>query len=357
MNPQYSQNEFSGRQSVDSLSDPVLLRTIRSAQYLSSRPLNYVANPESVGGDSVFSRTVWGVVTTTDLRASNGELNGVSEVTVADRPGAFRAGLTTGLSASFLIAGLLGASPVQAAIVLGDSGGQVKAIQESLVQLGFDTGGVDGVFGPKTLRALIRFQQARNLQADGVVGPQTSQALAIVAPMGAGPELSSSGSGSGPAIVATTSQNGINIRQTPNGAVIGYAMDGVNISLTGRERSASGRTWLEIATGGWIAADFVRAGVVASAAPQPATYSVSNSVADRRDRLSVAAKAKTLTAGSGQVYVKASRLNIRSSPGGPVIGYAKSGTALQLTGNYKTIDGYEWAELASGGWVATPFLK
>jgi peptidoglycan hydrolase-like protein with peptidoglycan-binding domain len=285
-----------------------------------------------------------------------GASNEVPNMTLASNRTS-RAGWTAGLSASFVMAGLLGASPVQAAIVLGDSGSQVTAMQQSLVQLGFDTGGVDGVFGPKTLSALIRFQQARNLQADGILGPQTSQALAIVAPMGSGPELSSSKAATGPAIVATTSQKGINIRQSPNGAVIGYAMDGVKVSLTGRESSASGRTWVEIATGGWIAADFVKAGAIASAAtPQPATGTYSASTAAAESRLSLA-QAKTLKAGAGQAYVKASRLNIRSSPGGAVIGYAKTGAALMLTGNYKTTDGYEWAELSSGGWVATPFLK
>jgi hypothetical protein len=343
MNPQFSHNEFSGHSSVNPPVIPVTLTTDKTIEYLNFPPR--VREAIAINLDISEANQAGAIGTTM------GNSNEVPNMTLtSSRPS--RAGLTAGLSASFVIAGLIGASPVQAAIVLGDSGSQVTAMQQSLVQLGFDTGGVDGVFGPKTLRALIRFQQARNLQADGVLGPQTSQALAIVAPMGSGPELSSSKPSIGPAIVATTSQKGINIRQSPNGAVIGYAMDGVKVSLTGRESSASGRTWVEIATGGWIAADFVKAGAIASAPSKPAT----NSTSAADSRLSLA-QAKTLKAGAGQAYVKASRLNIRSSPGGTVIGYAKNGTALMLTGNYKTTDGYEWAELSSGGWVATPFLK
>ncbi len=52
-------------------------------------------------------------------------------------------------------------------------------IQTELVAEGFDLGpvGPDGVFGPKTLAALMSFQQANGLTADGVVGPKTRTAL------------------------------------------------------------------------------------------------------------------------------------------------------------------------------------
>lgn len=321
---------------------------------LNSCPLIQGFESESIALNDVVCESVRVGVAGMGRPESQGESSRVHDVTFSSSK-ISRSGLTAGLSATLLLAGLMGATPVQAAIVLGDSGNQVRSMQESLVQLGFDTGGVDGVFGPKTLRALIRFQQTRNLQADGVLGPQTAQALTIVAPIGSGPELSSSKAATGAAIVTTSSQKGINIRQTPNGAVIGYAMDGVKISLTGREGSASGRTWLEIATGGWIAADFIKVGTIASAAdPQTGSSSTPSSIWASRPSL---AQVKTIKAGSGQAYVKASRLNIRNSPGGAVIGYAKSGTALALTGNYKTTDGYEWAELSSGGWVATSFLK
>lgn len=52
-------------------------------------------------------------------------------------------------------------------------------IQRKLVSLGYDTGGIDGIYGPKTRRAVMLFQKSRNLVVDGIVGPQTRAALGI----------------------------------------------------------------------------------------------------------------------------------------------------------------------------------
>jgi GH25 family lysozyme M1 (1,4-beta-N-acetylmuramidase) len=56
------------------------------------------------------------------------------------------------------------------------TGDDVAALQQRLAELGFavDT---DGVFGQETRRAVAEFQAARGLQADGVVGPVTLEAL------------------------------------------------------------------------------------------------------------------------------------------------------------------------------------
>ncbi|MDF9408421.1 peptidoglycan-binding protein [Pelotomaculum isophthalicicum JI] len=53
----------------------------------------------------------------------------------------------------------------------------IKAIQLRLVNLGYDTGGIDGIYGPKTMSAVILFQESHNLIVDGIVGPQTRAAL------------------------------------------------------------------------------------------------------------------------------------------------------------------------------------
>ncbi len=52
-------------------------------------------------------------------------------------------------------------------------------IQKKLVGLGYDTGGIDGVYGPKTRRAVMLFQASQNLVVDGIVGPQTRAALGL----------------------------------------------------------------------------------------------------------------------------------------------------------------------------------
>lgn len=59
----------------------------------------------------------------------------------------------------------------------------VEVIQKMLMAHGFDPGTVDGIFGPKTERAVMAFQRTMGLEADGVVGPKTWSALSgMVAP-------------------------------------------------------------------------------------------------------------------------------------------------------------------------------
>jgi iron(III) transport system substrate-binding protein len=60
----------------------------------------------------------------------------------------------------------------------GSKGDGVTALQESLNTLGFKTGTADGIFGPLTLSAVISFQKAEKIGADGVVGPITVETLA-----------------------------------------------------------------------------------------------------------------------------------------------------------------------------------
>lgn len=70
----------------------------------------------------------------------------------------------------------------------GDSGADVRELQQLLQQAGHDPGGVDGSFGPQTEAAVKAFQTARSLTADGIVGPLTRSALAVYqGPPGTGP--------------------------------------------------------------------------------------------------------------------------------------------------------------------------
>lgn len=55
----------------------------------------------------------------------------------------------------------------------GSYGEAVKALQLKLKELGFFTGTGTGYFGAVTRDAVIRFQQARGLTADGIAGPAT----------------------------------------------------------------------------------------------------------------------------------------------------------------------------------------
>jgi hypothetical protein len=53
----------------------------------------------------------------------------------------------------------------------------VAALQSALTRLHLYEGFVDGVRGPLTRSALVRFQRRRNLTVDGIAGPQTRRAL------------------------------------------------------------------------------------------------------------------------------------------------------------------------------------
>ena len=61
----------------------------------------------------------------------------------------------------------------------GDSGTDVKELQEALLREGYDLGsyGADGKFGSETLSAVRAFQHDNGLTPDGIVGPKTLAAL------------------------------------------------------------------------------------------------------------------------------------------------------------------------------------
>ena len=50
-------------------------------------------------------------------------------------------------------------------------------LQEKLVSLGYNTNGVDGIFGTGTEKAVISFQKNNGLVVDGIVGKNTWKEL------------------------------------------------------------------------------------------------------------------------------------------------------------------------------------
>jgi N-acetylmuramoyl-L-alanine amidase len=68
-------------------------------------------------------------------------------------------------------------APAQQLIRLGSTGSAVRDVQRRLQRLAAAELQVDGEFGPRTLEAVRRFQRARGLEADGMVGPDTWQEL------------------------------------------------------------------------------------------------------------------------------------------------------------------------------------
>ena len=64
----------------------------------------------------------------------------------------------------------------------GASGADVRALQQSLADHGFDPGPIDGSYGARTRAAVVAFQRANGRAADGVAGPRTLAALNGSAP-------------------------------------------------------------------------------------------------------------------------------------------------------------------------------
>ncbi len=62
----------------------------------------------------------------------------------------------------------------------GSTGRAVVKLQARLKKVGFNPGRIDGDFGPATRAALIGFQRSAGLLADGIAGPRTLGALALV---------------------------------------------------------------------------------------------------------------------------------------------------------------------------------
>ncbi|WP_071659477.1 peptidoglycan-binding protein [Streptomyces humi] len=64
-----------------------------------------------------------------------------------------------------------------ATVGYGESGPDVVEVQCLLRRAGVSPGGIDGMFGPLTRGAVVRFQKRAGLVGDGIVGPRTWKAL------------------------------------------------------------------------------------------------------------------------------------------------------------------------------------
>lgn len=67
--------------------------------------------------------------------------------------------------------------PAKRMLRRGCKGDDVKELQQLLEESGYTPGGIDGIFGKNTEAAVKSFQGSRGLVDDGIVGPQTWEAL------------------------------------------------------------------------------------------------------------------------------------------------------------------------------------
>ena len=59
----------------------------------------------------------------------------------------------------------------------GSRGAYVMIAQDDLNTLGYDTGGLDGIFGIKTQNAVKNYQTKEGLAVDGIIGCNTWRSL------------------------------------------------------------------------------------------------------------------------------------------------------------------------------------
>lgn len=77
-----------------------------------------------------------------------------------------------------IVVGILGiARQASAMSQLGDRGPEVTVLQERLLELGYFKGEISGYYGAMTDEAVKKFQQAKGLTPDGIVGTNTQAAL------------------------------------------------------------------------------------------------------------------------------------------------------------------------------------
>ncbi len=81
--------------------------------------------------------------------------------------------------AIFLIFSICMSMGVFALSKMGSTGSEVKSIQKVLKEKGYYSGSVDGIYGTQTKNAVIKFQKATGLTADGIAGDKTLKALGL----------------------------------------------------------------------------------------------------------------------------------------------------------------------------------
>lgn len=93
------------------------------------------------------------------------------------------------------VSALAGVETAETALLKsGSSGSDVKAVQNKLIELGYLNDKADGIYGSKTTEAVKKFQAAKGLAVDGIVGEKTAGALGLS--IGSGSSGNSSYSGS-----------------------------------------------------------------------------------------------------------------------------------------------------------------
>ena len=127
--------------------------------------------------------------------------------------------------------------------------------------------------------------------------------------------------------VVSTTGNPLNIRSAPNGDVVGSVPDGSRLQLTGRSQDG----FLELSNGTWVATEWISTSGTdvrkSSSIPSASVSSIPTASASPTRPPSSRAErtvAYIATAGEG--------INVRTAPGGQVVGTLPNSTRVELTG-------------------------
>jgi len=131
--------------------------------------LAVVPQRTSSGGAHVVSSA--SALPTSSTISSGGTTQTTAAATTTTRKAGSKSNTTVPTTTTFPTAG-------RPELKLGSTGPDVVALQQRLNALGYNAGTANGNFGTSTQTAVMNFQKAKNLAADGVVGPTTWAALA-----------------------------------------------------------------------------------------------------------------------------------------------------------------------------------
>lgn len=72
---------------------------------------------------------------------------------------------------------LVGPARAESTLSWGSRGNEVSQLQQKLTDAGYNTCGIDGIFGNNTYNAVASFQKSQGLEVDGIAGSRTWAAL------------------------------------------------------------------------------------------------------------------------------------------------------------------------------------
>ncbi len=141
------------------------------------------------------------------------------------------------------------------------------------------------------------------------------------------------------ATVKTRTGVGLNLRNAPNGSIMGSVANGRTLQLTGNQQSAGAYLWSETTQGQWVASEFLQLDASATAVGAATT-----SAAATGDRTAIV----STNSGIG--------VNLRQAPNGEIIGSLPEGATITTTESEQSAGSYRWVQTPRG-WVAKDFLR